>query len=135
MQMNEAAGDCLRAEQPRITSASSADGEPPVTAWLSALRHADAEQCDVRWAGKMRRRCELLSAYLLITTPNEATIRKSRACQGNPGRDAGGRGKRAAAGIDAGLTVKALSCAARAHVATAKRHVACLHISRAMRAA
>src|SRR3954451_6089529 len=34
-----------------------------------------------------------------------------------------------------GLTDQTLSCAARAHVATAVRHAACLHVSRAMRAA
>jgi hypothetical protein len=32
-------------------------------------------------------------------------------------------------------TEQALSCAARAHVATAERHAACLHVSRAMQAA
>jgi len=34
-----------------------------------------------------------------------------------------------------GLTAKALSCAARAHVTTAERHAACLHLKRAMQAA
>src|SRR3954454_14099506 len=37
--------------------------------------------------------------------------------------------------VVAGLTDQTLSCAARAHVATAARHTACLHVSRAMRAA
>src|SRR3954451_12027632 len=35
----------------------------------------------------------------------------------------------------AGLTDQTLSCAARAHVATAARRTACLHVSRAMQAA
>ena len=43
--------------------------------------------------------------------------------------------KSAAARIVVGLTTKPLSCAARAHVATAARHAACLHLKRAMRAA
>jgi len=47
----------------------------------------------------------------------------------------GGRGKPAAAKIDAGLTVQRLTRAARAHVATAARHAACPHLKRAMQAA
>jgi len=47
----------------------------------------------------------------------------------------GGRGKRAAARIDVGLTDQTLTCAAKAHVATAARRTACLHVSRAMQAA
>ena len=35
----------------------------------------------------------------------------------------------------AGLTVERFTCAARAHVATAARRTACLHVSRAMQAA
>jgi hypothetical protein len=38
-------------------------------------------------------------------------------------------------GVDAGLTAKALSCAARAHVPKSERHAACLHVRRAMQAA
>src|SRR3954454_4808757 len=37
--------------------------------------------------------------------------------------------------VVAGLTDQTLSCAAKAHVVTAARYVACLHVSRAMRAA
>jgi len=47
----------------------------------------------------------------------------------------GGRGKREAAGINAGLTDQTLSCAARALAATAERHAACLHVKGAMQAA
>jgi hypothetical protein len=50
-------------------------------------------------------------------------------------RAPGGRGKSAAAKLVVGLTDQTLSCAARALVATAERHAACLHVSRAMRAA
>src|SRR5437763_13705469 len=47
----------------------------------------------------------------------------------------GGRWKREAAAIDARLTDQTFTCAARAHVATAARRTACLHVSRAMQAA
>jgi len=50
-------------------------------------------------------------------------------------RLAGGRGKDATARIDVRLTVQRLTRAARALVATAARHAACLHLRRAMRAA
>jgi len=50
-------------------------------------------------------------------------------------RRRGGRGKRAAAEIRVGLTDQTLTCAAKAHVATAARRTACLHVSRAMQAA
>ena len=46
-----------------------------------------------------------------------------------------GRGQSAAAKAVVGLTAKALSCAARAHVDGAERRAACLHVSRAMQAA
>jgi hypothetical protein len=46
-----------------------------------------------------------------------------------------GRGKGAAAKIVVGLTDQTLSCAARAHVATAERHDTRLHVRRAMRVA
>jgi len=51
------------------------------------------------------------------------------------GGGGGGRWKRAAAGSDVRLTVKRLTRAAKAHVATAARRTACLHVSRAMQAA
>src|SRR5437763_474896 len=47
----------------------------------------------------------------------------------------GGRWKREAAAIDARLTDQTFTCAARAHVATAARRTACMHVSRAMQAA
>jgi len=47
----------------------------------------------------------------------------------------GGRWHLANAGIDVRLTDQTLTCAARAHVATAARRTACLHVSRAMQAA
>jgi len=47
----------------------------------------------------------------------------------------GGRGKCEAAGSIVRLTDQTLSCTARAHVATAARHAACLHVRRAMQAA
>jgi hypothetical protein len=47
----------------------------------------------------------------------------------------GGRRESAAARLVVGLTDQTLSCAAKAHVVTAARHAACLHVSRAMRAA
>jgi hypothetical protein len=46
-----------------------------------------------------------------------------------------GRGKRAAAKIDVGLTDQRLTRAAGALVATAVRRTACPHVSRAMQAA
>jgi hypothetical protein len=46
-----------------------------------------------------------------------------------------GRGKRASAKFMVGLTDQTLSCAAEAHVATAARHAACLHLKRAMQTA
>src|SRR5437763_1813064 len=49
--------------------------------------------------------------------------------------DSGGRGKGEAAEIDVRLTDQTFTCAARAHVATAARRTACLHVSRAMQAA
>jgi hypothetical protein len=60
---------------------------------------------------------------------------KSCAGHGKLGKMPGGRGKRAAARIDAGLTEQALSCAARAYVPKPMRHAACLHVSRAMQTA
>ena len=47
----------------------------------------------------------------------------------------GGRRKDAIGRIDVRLTVQRLTRAARAHVATAARRTACLHVSRAMQAA
>jgi hypothetical protein len=47
----------------------------------------------------------------------------------------GGRGKRAPAAIDVGLTAQTLSCTARAHVPKPTRRAACLHVRRAMQAA
>jgi hypothetical protein len=50
--------------------------------------------------------------------------------------DAAGRtGKCAAAEVYVRLTVQRLTRAARAHVATAERHAACLHVKSAMQAA
>jgi len=46
-----------------------------------------------------------------------------------------GRGNDATAEMYVRLTDQTLSCAARAHVATAARHAACLHVRRAMQAA
>jgi|SRR3954447_7401315 len=46
-----------------------------------------------------------------------------------------GLGDGAAAETHVRLTDQTLSCAARAHVATAERHAACLHLKRAMQAA
>ena len=45
------------------------------------------------------------------------------------------RGNAKAVVIDVRLTVRRLTRAARAHVATAERHAACLHVIRAMQAA
>src|SRR4051794_14672925 len=45
----------------------------------------------------------------------------------------GGHGKSAAAKLDVGLTDQTFTCAARAHVVTAARHAACLHLKCAMR--
>jgi hypothetical protein len=59
----------------------------------------------------------------------------ARATLENCSARGGGRGKCEATGIDVRLTAKALSCAARAHVPKPTRHAACLHVSRAMRAA
>jgi hypothetical protein len=46
-----------------------------------------------------------------------------------------GRGNARPQGLVAGLTAKALSCTAKAHVPKPMRHAACLHVSRAMQAA
>src|SRR5213075_819495 len=46
-----------------------------------------------------------------------------------------GRGETCATKLDVGLTDQTLSCAARAHVATAERHATRLHVRRAMRVA
>jgi hypothetical protein len=46
-----------------------------------------------------------------------------------------GRGKDGTAETNVRLTDQTLSCAARALVATAERHAACLHLKRAMQAA
>ena len=64
------------------------------------------------------------SALVGLLPPNEERVVIRR-----------GRGKRAAAEICVGLTDQTLSCAARAHVATAERHAACLHLNCAMLAA
>jgi len=47
----------------------------------------------------------------------------------------GWAGEGAAGGSVVGLTDQTLSCAARAYVAAAARHAACLHLKRAMQAA
>src|SRR4051794_31468010 len=68
------------------------------------------------------------------TTSNAAQSQR-RATHAKCGVDRGGRGKREAVRIDVRLTDQTLSCAARAHVATAARHAACLHLSCAMQVA
>src|SRR3954453_23227398 len=58
-----------------------------------------------------------------------------RLARGQAGESQGGRWKRAAVGIEVGLTDQTLSCAARAYVPKPTRRTACLHVSRAMQAA
>src|SRR5258706_14001335 len=51
------------------------------------------------------------------------------------GRPPGGRGKRAVARFVVGLTAKALSCAAKAHVPKPRRRAACPHLKAAIQTA
>ena len=82
-------------------------------------------------SGAARLRDEPTSQERLASSPSFRAFGESAT---NPLADIDGAAQRRLSFL-VGLTAKALSCAARAHVATAERRAACPHVSRAMQAA
>jgi len=76
-----------------------------------------------------------MGTHAFVTAFRPQNVNGSSVISANSAGIRVGRGNRAAAGIDVGLTDQTLSCAAKALVATAERHAACLHLKRAMQAA
>jgi hypothetical protein len=100
----------------------SVDGACGRRSCVSTMQVMDAERRPANTRRPRRQRCAFGSSGSM---PRQVLCVGAR----------GGRGKSAAAKLVVGLTDQTLSCAAKAHVATAARHDTRLHVRRAMRVA